>query len=455
MHSKELARRVLEELAVERASHGYGSAAAIDRRMNKGKGYLGRVLRGEVNLHVDTMFEALEAVEADLADFFVRVVGTRVRPSRLLQRLERQGAGDRPAILVFCERMLAGETVEIVEKVAVEPSAAVLEAELERLDEERFSDPAGAEQEAEVVVAVAARRLLQRPDGSSRVLLARALGVLAPFYRAAARFAPAARCLRLGLGLCADPAPRDKELQRVRAELLQRVCYLLGDQGDYRVAAEVARLAADAWVLLDDRAGIGKALADRAIMLGQAGETDAAVEVFLSSLKYLPEEAWVNRCSVYQGLGWIYALRGEIDEANKWAERTTAAHQTREGLNWYRLVWLEGEIALDRGQPDAAQRKLAEARAGFSDKGNPFDVAVVSLRLAKALFLAGELGEMQGLAAEMLCLLKPLGKHPIASAAIHEFTRATLTGEVTVELLDRASDQVRKGRSARSALPRL
>ncbi len=451
MKPKELARRVLEELAAERASHGYGRAAAIDRRMNKGRGYLGRVLRGEVSLHVDTLFEALEAVEADPADFFARTVGARVRPDRLLRRLERQGGGEGSAVLDRCERLLAGGMVEAEDAAEVEPSVIELEAELVRLDEERFSNPAGAEKEAEAAVEAAARRLARRPDKESHGLLARALGVMAPFYRAGARFATAARCLRLGLRLCAERAPSDRELQTVRADLLQRVCYLLGDQGDYRVAAEVARLAGDIYVLLDHRPGIGKTLVDRAIMLNHSGQAEAAIEAYLNSEQYLPEDAWVYRCSAYQGLGWIYAHRGALDEAQRWVEETAAAHKTRQGLNWWRLVWLEGEIALDRGQLDDARRTLSKARTGFTDKGNPFDVALVSLRLAKALFLAGELRQMQALAAEMLCLLKPLEKHLIAGAAIQEFTRAALTGKVTAELLDRACEQVRTGRSERSA----
>ena len=103
-------------------------------------------------------------------------------------------------------------------------------------------------------------------------------------------------------------------------------------------------------------------------------------------------------------------------------------------------------VALQQGRLEAAQTALREARRGFVEQGDPLDVALVSLRLAKALFLAGDIRQMQRLAAEMLRLLKPLEKNRIASAAIHEFTRASLSGEVTLELLERASAQVKKGR---------
>ena len=438
MNPQELTRRVLQELAAERAVYGYGSIAAIDRRMGKGSGYLGRVLRGEVGLQVETLFQALEALDADLVTFFGRVVGAEVSPERLLRRLERQGGGrDVPAVLDRCERLLAGGTADPGTPV---PAAGEITAELARLDEERFSDPVETAK-AEAAVEAAARRAARRRDPESLKLLARALGVLAPFYRLRARFAAAARCLRLALRLS---APAD--LLEVRADVLQRICYLLGDQGEYRVAAEVARLAFEAYALAEDGAGTGRALVDRAIMLNRAGQPAAAAEAYEHSLKHLPEEAWVNRFSVYQGLGWIHAGRGDLDAARHYAERAAACHRTRQGQNWSRLLWLQGEIAFAGGQPEVAQRALREARAGLVDHGNPFDVALVSLRLAKALFATGEVRQMQRLAAEMLCLLKPLGKHRIASAAVQEFARATLAGEVTLELLDRVFEQVKRGR---------
>jgi tetratricopeptide (TPR) repeat protein len=277
-------------------------------------------------------------------------------------------------------------------------------------------------------------------------LLARALGALAAGYRVEARFPLAARCLRLVLDLSVD-----RGLLEIRAEYLQRLCYLLGDQGEHRAAAEVAWLAVDACVVLGDRAGIGRALVDRAIMLEHLRETQPAIDTFLSSLSYLPEDAWYSRCSVYHGLGWIHARRGELDEARKWADEATAAHRTREGQNWWRLVWLKGEIALRRGDLEAAREALRAARSGLDRAGNPFDLALVSLRLAKVSLQAGEMGEVRRIAAEMLRLLKPFEKHRIASLAVQELARAALAGELSGELIDEVFEQVQKGRPQRGA----
>lgn len=380
MNPTELTKQVLQELAEERASHGHGSAAGIDERMGKCEGYLGRVLRGEVKLQVQMLFEALEALDADAIDFFARALGVQVRPEHLLRRLERGAASEGATILDRIELAVAGEQVEVWVP-AEEPGAhpGELPGLLARLDELRFSEPGEALPLAERAVAGAARRIAAFPDLESRRLLARALGMLAAVYRIQARFALAARCLRLALTLS---APR--ELGETRADLLQRTCYLLGDQGEYAIAAQVARQASDAFLLLNKPNEIGRSLVDRAIMLNRAGDPKGAIEAYLSSLEYLPPQAWYNRCSVFGGLGGS-TWRGDLTRAGEWASRAVGAHRTREGQNWWRLIWLQGEIALQRSDLEAAESVLRAARRTFAEQDNPFDIAMISLRIAKTL----------------------------------------------------------------------
>jgi hypothetical protein len=87
---------------------------------------------------------------------------------------------------------------------------------------------------------------------------------------------------------------------------------------------------------------------------------------------------------------------------------------------------------------------LREARDGLTTLGNPIDVALVSLRIAKALFMAGRMAKIRALAAEMMRLLKPLAKHKVAAGAVYEFIGAALGGEVAMELLDSIYRKVEK-----------
>lgn len=113
MVPKEMTQRVLQELAAERASHGHGEATRLDRRMNKARGYLGRIIRGDLGLHVETLFEALEVLDVDPADFFGRVTGVRVSPERLLRRLERHAPSDGSSVLDAFDIAVEGERIDV------------------------------------------------------------------------------------------------------------------------------------------------------------------------------------------------------------------------------------------------------------------------------------------------------------------------------------------------------
>lgn len=431
MVAKQMTRRVLRELAAERASHGHGEAASIDRRMNKARGYLSRILRGDLSLQVETLFEALEVLEVDAADFFGRVTGTRVSADRLLRRLERRAASDGPSLLDRFEITVASDRIEVMHGFDGRPEALNLSESLRDLDEELFSYPDRALRSAEDVLRAALHGLEDDPVTENVDLFCRALGALAAAYRVHARFGSAARCLRIGFRLC-----EAQGLTATRADLLLRTCYLLGDHGEYDLAVELARQASDSCLFRKDREDLGRALVVRAIMHNLAGDWTAAIEAYNLGLEYLPEEIWIGRWSCYQGLGRIYTEQGSLEDARHAVGQAATTHRTSAGQNWWRLIWLQGDIALKEKDFESAELLLREARGGLLDLGNPLDVALVSLRLAKALLMAGRVAEMRTLAAEMMRLLKPLEKNRIAGGAVYEFTCAALTGEVTVHLLD-------------------
>ncbi len=89
MEPKKLNGRLIRLLARERALHGHGFAADIDRRLGKSEGNLGRVLRGEIGLQTEMMFRVLDALEIDAAAFFATLTGTQRDPLRCLDRLAR------------------------------------------------------------------------------------------------------------------------------------------------------------------------------------------------------------------------------------------------------------------------------------------------------------------------------------------------------------------------------
>jgi len=367
------------------------------------------------------------------------VTGARVCPDRLLGRLERQAPGDGPSVLDRFEVQVAAGRLEVTVHFDSPPEIEDLAKCLGKLDEGLFSYPDKALRSAERVLLAAVSRLGEEPTAGNVDFVCRALGALAAAYRVHARFGSAARCLRIGFRLCAAGG-----LSATRADLLLRTCYLLADHGEYHLAVELARQASDEHLMLKDEEGIGRALVVRAIMQDRLGQRAAAIKAYRLSLDYLPDDDWLRRYACLHGLGLICTRLGRLGEARRWVAEAAKVHKARGGPNWWRLVWLHGDIALAENDLESAARLLREARDGFLDLGNPFDVAIVSLRLAKVLFLAGRVEEMHELASEMMRLLKPLEKHKIAGGAVYEFTCAALAGRVTDKLLDSIYLEVEK-----------
>ncbi len=431
MSSKEMTQKVLRELAAERASHGHGEASLIDRRMNKAKGYLGRIIRGDLGLTVETLFEALEVLEVDPADFFGRVTGARVCPDRLLRRLERRAANGGPSVLDRFEIMVAEDSIEVSAGFDDPPPIDDLAGHLDGLDEELFSYPKKALKSAEAAVLASVHRLGVESGRENLEFVCRALGALAATYRVQARFGPAARSLRIGFRLC-----EAGELRKTRAELMLRTCYLVGDQGEYELAVELARRATDTYLRLRDDEGLGKAFVVRAVMDNRRADPASAIEGYLLGLEYLSETLWYGQCACFHGLARIYAAQGVLEDARYFVAKAVEVHRTEVGQNWLRLVWLRGDIALEIKDFESAERLFRKASAGFSELEHPLEIALVSLRLAKTLLMANRIAELRTLAAEMMRLLKPLERHKIAASVVYEFTCAALKDQVSMKLLD-------------------
>jgi tetratricopeptide (TPR) repeat protein len=128
-------------------------------------------------------------------------------------------------------------------------------------------------------------------------------------------------------------------------------------------------------------------------MLNKLGRLAPAAKAYELALSYLPKHYWISVTSCYQGLGLIYNKLGQLDQARDAAENAARPHKTREGQNWWRIVWLQGEIALESRDPRSAVQALGQVRDGFIELGNPLDLALVSLRLVKAISMAGQGGD--------------------------------------------------------------
>jgi hypothetical protein len=126
---------------------------------------------------------------------------------------------------------------------------------------------------------------------------------------------------------------------------------------------------------------------------------------------------------------------GRTAEALELMPRVREAAAVGTHLDWLRIIWLEGMIALEVGQFMEAERCLLEARDGFSAEGIGYDAALVCLDLATLYLRQGRTAETRRLATEMLPIFRSRDIHREALAALVLFRQALELEQVTASMI--------------------
>lgn len=111
-----------------------------------------------------------------------------------------------------------------------------------------------------------------------------------------------------------------------------------------------------------------------------------------------------------------------------------------------RLHWVEGKIARGLGQPEKALALLLAARAGFIERDEAYEVAIVSLDLAGIYAEQGRGAEMKQLAEEMVPIFSSRQIHREALAALSLWRQAVLAETAGAELAAQVASAIKRGR---------
>jgi tetratricopeptide (TPR) repeat protein len=323
------------------------------------------------------------------------------------------------------------------ELVAREPKenygAEEIEWIAEGLEVRRLFDAGAAREEALEILRTAGRR----PKVVGSESLCEAWGILGAIQRSQGRYSSAAWCLRKALVV--GGAGQVSTVRRTTT--LQRVAYLISDQGDLEKACEVLELGRALAAKVGDWGAVGRLLVSTGVLLVKRSCLDEAIDAYERSLLCLPAEEWHGHFSAYQGLGVSWAYRGDLKRALEQlnnALRVLDALQAPPPIIKSVVVWLKAEILMLRNELPAAERDFRTAREIYvAQRMRALDIALVSLRLAKVLLLEGKLAELKELTDQMFALLGPIERqNEIISGVYAEFMNLSLQGELTVELLE-------------------
>ncbi len=299
----------------------------------------------------------------------------------------------------------------------------------------RFRDPKKAHDQAREIL----RSSEVEPD-----VEAEAWGVMGVLHRFRGRPSVTAFCL--GNALRAGGSEQTKARNYTRFAML-----LLYHVGDAELALEAMSKAKDFYWSCCDVVGLGKTMVDEGVIMGTNGLYREAIAAHQAALGFLPDEHVNYRFSAYQGVAIAAAYLGDVDRAFRWLRRAAEALSSAEtGYLTSSLLWLKGELALLLGDHRAALDYFFSVKGRYLHlEVGAVEIAMISLRIAKAYFLQGNTKELRRTLESILLRLGDVERaNRVLGAVLSEFLREAARGRVSAEVLEEIYRKLRGGSEA-------
>jgi tetratricopeptide (TPR) repeat protein len=251
-------------------------------------------------------------------------------------------------------------------------------------------------------------------------------------------FVKAERCLALSTS--GNP--------EVRAEILDLKSSLRRAQRRLGEALELVDGALELYRELGDRHGLGKAILQKAKILEQVGDLDRAIEILNTAAREIDATAEpqlffygrFNLLSCLVAAAQYEAAAKLLPEIHGWAE------QRAQAIDLLRLRWMEGLIHLGQGRFGPAEAALREVQSEFMERRMGYDAALVSLDLALLYAQENCTADLKRLAAELMPIFESRDVHREAIVALLMFQRACEEEKLTVDLVRRFAEYLRRER---------
>lgn len=436
----------------------HGQIGQIEAAMDRSEGYLSRFCRGDMEISLKGLLDALEILEIEPGSFFGSSLGGVCTSVVLLKRNE--GCG--------CQHKSVGpleETLSRLEDGDVEPEDAQrlhrvcleefldqpLSARIRRLkssrkyrqeefvvdllrhlDRYRFENPSEAVKLL-VTVVDATIPVFGCTERRQYEIFCHAVGVLSSALRQAGEFRPAVAAARIGLEFA-----KKHRLDGAVTDLLERSSYALGSLGRHAEALAVLREGVEVAFETDDRQMLGRLAMAQGLMHSYLGRPDRSERCLRRSLELLPAgdasvERW--RVAALQNLSRISSEQGDLEGACQWLAAAVESLATRGDLMHGKLLWQKGSIELVGEQFRRAEESLRGAYDIFETLESP-EFALVSVDLVKTLWVQGRRSEAVDIAKKMAAIIGTFDQSDILEAAVLEFLRVVLQGELTEAVVD-------------------
>lgn len=288
---------------------------------------------------------------------------------------------------------------------ALARGVALIDRLLERAVALRFADPAEMVSLAEAACALS--ETLPRERYGAKVvndIQARAWAELGNALRVADDLSSAGQALARARELASEGTRSFPLVGR----LTSLVASLLTDLRRFDEALLLLEPLEDAYRERRQMGALAKLLVKIGHIRTQAHEPEHAIAVYQRALLLL-DPGHRLRLPVVHSLALNWVEIGEYEPARRLIDRNRRLYRRSGKLNEFRLLWLEGKIALGLGDFRKAEGKLQTARLAYLRVEKPGDAALVSLDLALLLARQERRKELRSLIEQMLRTFRTLG----------------------------------------------
>jgi tetratricopeptide (TPR) repeat protein len=192
------------------------------------------------------------------------------------------------------------------------------------------------------------------------------------------------------------------------ARVSELIAAYLSDLRRFSEALPLLEQSIGLYGMCGEVADFERALLSLAHLLNQANAPERAVIAYLRALRrFGPDNS--NLLASIHGLAFNLVESGHCEVAQSLVDGHRWLYRRAGRLTEYRLIWLEGKIAVGRQDYGKAEAKLNTARLAFLHVNQTFDAALVSLDLAWVYAKEGRRRELAYLVDQMLRTFHSLG----------------------------------------------
>ncbi len=197
---------------------------------------------------------------------------------------------------------------------------------------------------------------------------------------------------------------------------------------------------------MGERHAAGRILISAGLFTGYEGEHEEGILLIHRCLREIDRNRDPGLVySAFQNILLFTVEMEEYEEALDLLNLLRPLVRERAGrVDQVKVVWIEGKIAAGLGESERAEKLLSQAQAKLEEAGLLYIAALAGLDLAALLFEEGRTVELGLLVREMVETFRRLKVEREAIAAVLLLKRAMARDRLSLELLGKVKDILRR-----------